>query len=73
MEDDGGGVPEEALSHLFDRFYRTTTQGTGLGLSISRAICENHHGDIFAENTSQGLQVSLLLPRLFPALRRSTE
>ncbi len=74
VEDDGGGVPEESLPHLFDRFYRpagASSEGAGLGLAIAKAICESHHGDIAAQNTGRGLQISLLLPRLEGALRQS--
>lgn len=76
VEDDGGGVPEESLPRLFDRFYRpaaASSEGTGLGLAIAKAICKSHHGDIAAQNTGRGLQISLLLPRLEGALRQSLE
>jgi len=60
VEDDGPGIPEEDLEHVFDKFYRArrTEQsgvpGTGLGLAICRAIVEAHQGRIWAENRSQG-------------------
>ena len=52
VEDDGPGIPAEALPHIFDRFYRTVasrsreTGGSGLGLAISREVVEAHGGTI---------------------------
>jgi two-component system, OmpR family, manganese sensing sensor histidine kinase len=59
VQDTGIGIPEEAIPHLFERFYRvdparsrqsTNTLvgkiGTGLGLAIAKAICDTHHGTI---------------------------
>lgn len=49
--DEGGGLKEEELEKIFERFYRaagTPTGGTGLGLSIARALVEAHKGEITA-------------------------
>lgn len=52
VEDDGIGIPAEALSHIFDRFYRVDkarsldTTGGGLGLSICQWIAQAHGGKI---------------------------
>jgi two-component system sensor histidine kinase KdpD len=57
IQDNGAGFPEEALPHLFDKFYRlpgTKTGGTGLGLSISKGFVEAHGGKIYAENIVSG-------------------
>ncbi|HEX2942735.1 MAG TPA: stimulus-sensing domain-containing protein [Rhodopila sp.] len=56
VEDDGPGIPEANLEHIFDRFYserpkeESFGQHSGLGLSISRQIVEALHGQISAEN-----------------------
>jgi len=56
VEDDGPGIPDANLEHIFDRFYSERPQGesfgqhSGLGLSISRQIVEALHGQISAEN-----------------------
>jgi two-component system, OmpR family, sensor histidine kinase ChvG len=55
VEDTGPGIPEEALSKIFKRFYseRPNTDfgnHSGLGLAISRQIVEAHGGVIWAEN-----------------------
>jgi signal transduction histidine kinase len=46
VEDDGPGIPDEALPHLFDPFYTTKPpgSGTGLGLNISHNIVVQKHG-----------------------------
>lgn len=61
VKDDGVGIPQEALPHIFDRFYRVepyrhqeretnASTGSGLGLAIAKAIVENHHGQISVES-----------------------
>ena len=66
FEDYGGGVDTFDVSELFDRFSRSATvadtKKSGLGLAITKAIVESHHGSIFAENTKEGLRISLYLP-----------
>jgi len=52
ISDQGIGVPEKDLPHLFERFYRSespdhrSTSGTGLGLAIVKKIIESHQGSI---------------------------
>jgi signal transduction histidine kinase len=55
VTDTGRGIPQEALPHIFDRFYRVSgseeeAEGTGLGLSIVRSIVEKHGGRIWVES-----------------------
>ena len=67
IEDDGGGVSEKDLPHLFERFYRAEGEkhtGAGLGLAIVKEIIYRHHGHITAENTMQGLRFSISIPVL---------
>jgi len=69
VHDAGGGIPPEALTHLFDRFYRTdqsrtrATGGVGLGLSIARETARRHGGDITVASTPEaGTTFSVRLP-----------
>ncbi len=55
----GPAIPERALPHLFDKFYRiyedrAPGMGTGLGLSICKGIVEAHGGRISVESPVQG-------------------
>jgi len=55
VEDTGPGIPEEALTKIFQRFYSQRPEGqfgnnSGLGLAISKQIVEAHSGVIWAEN-----------------------
>ena len=67
--DDGPGVSEEALSEIFDIFYRSDksrndpSKGSGLGLAISKKIIERLGGEIIAKNIpGGGLAVEITLP-----------
>lgn len=67
--DDGPGIPEDNLEHIFDRFYRTDVSrarnrgGSGLGLSIVKAIVSSHGGTIEVDNRpTGGAQFTIYLP-----------
>ncbi|MDJ0839018.1 MAG: two-component regulator propeller domain-containing protein [Acidobacteriota bacterium] len=55
VQDNGPGIPEDQLRHVFDRFYqaagkgRKASQGTGIGLSLAREIILLHGGEIIAD------------------------
>ena len=75
IEDEGPGIPEAKLEHVFDRFYTERPRGerfgqhSGLGLSISRQIVEALRGRISAENrrgangNTIGARFTVLLPK----------
>lgn len=46
ITDDGPGVPNEHLQHLFEPFFTTDAQGTGLGLYLCRELCEANRAHI---------------------------
>ncbi|MEO8876394.1 MAG: HAMP domain-containing sensor histidine kinase, partial [Polyangiaceae bacterium] len=46
VEDDGPGVPNEALTRVFDPYFTTKTDGSGLGLAIVKKIVVEHGGTI---------------------------
>ena len=65
--DDGGGVPEEDLPRLFERFYRSdrarASRGTGLGLAIVKHVVAAAGGSVEAFNRPEGgLEVRCTLP-----------
>ncbi len=69
VDDSYPNVPDAALSHLGDRFYRVdhsrtrATGGSGLGLALSKQIMEIHGGSLqFSHSPLGGLRVILYLP-----------
>jgi two-component system sensor histidine kinase KdpD len=69
VEDGGPGVPGEALSRLFDKFYRVDRQGIGsrrglgIGLSVVRGLVESMGGEVDADASPLGgLRVTVGLP-----------
>ena len=69
IQDEGAGIPEEAIPHIFDRFYRADesrtrdTGGAGLGLSIAKWIAERHKGAIEVMSRENfGTRMTILLP-----------
>lgn len=78
--DNGWGMAEDELPHLFERFYQGHSErqvmGSGLGLYLTRQIIEAHHGIIWAENrfpsrntprTPCGALFGFQLPAYLPA------
>lgn len=52
VADDGPGISEEDVKHLFERYWRSGQaeyRGTGLGLAISRGIVAAHGGQLWVE------------------------
>jgi two-component system phosphate regulon sensor histidine kinase PhoR len=71
VADNGIGIAQHDLAHLFEPFYRADTSrvrsvkatGSGLGLTIVNEIVRAHHGKIHIESArNQGTTVSVLLP-----------
>jgi signal transduction histidine kinase len=73
VEDEGPGVPAQALGRIFDRFARADTArtrahgGVGLGLAIVDAIAKAHGGTCAVRSAQNGSIFSLRLPRFTPA------
>jgi PAS domain S-box-containing protein len=70
VEDEGPGIAQADLPHVFDRFYRANSEltkrvkGTGLGLYLARAVVDAHGGRIWVEsNGIRGSTFSFALPR----------
>lgn len=70
VTDNGMGIPEEDLPHIFDRFYRVEKArnsdkgGTGLGLAIAKELAEAHGGTICIQSKLHiGTTVDIYLPQ----------
>jgi len=64
VEDNGGGVPPENESRIFELFYSTKDHGTGLGLAIARRIVQEHGGELLLQNRwKQGATFIIRLPK----------
>ena len=69
VEDNGSGIAQEDLPHMFDRFWRAyrshsrESGGTGLGLAIARSLVEAHGGRIWVDSTPrEGARFAFRLP-----------
>lgn len=67
VRDEGPGIPDEDLDHVFERFRRGSRTrrgetGAGLGLSIVAAIAEGHGGQIQLDSGEGGTTFTLVLP-----------
>ncbi len=69
VENDGEGISEADLPHIFERFYKadkahTSGMGTGLGLAIAQRIVEQHGGQISVESQNGKTVFSFTVPRV---------
>ncbi|NDJ53911.1 MAG: ATP-binding protein, partial [Chloroflexi bacterium] len=70
VRDNGDGIPQEQLTHIFDRFYRAdrsrtrSTGGSGLGLAIVKGLVEAHGGTVsaYSKGLGQGTTFVVRLP-----------
>ena len=72
--DTGGGIPEVAMSKIFEPYFTTRSGGSGLGLLIVRRIVREHGGEIeLLNDDGKGLSLTMKLPmgsqhlRMLPA------
>ena len=68
VRDYGGGIPDEDMPFIFDKFYRGKNcggeQGSGLGLYIVKYLTEQMRGETFLHNHRDGLEAVITLPVL---------
>ncbi len=69
IHDTGFGIPEESVSHIFERFYRIDkarsrkSGGAGLGLAIVRTMVERNHGEISVQSElGIGTEFTIVFP-----------
>ncbi|MFZ4399344.1 MAG: ATP-binding protein [Bacteroidales bacterium] len=65
ITDNGSGINEEDIPHIFEPFFSTkyNTRGTGLGLAIVHGIIQSHNGKIeLKSDVGKGTRISILLP-----------
>lgn len=62
VRDNGAGVPEELIPHLFDPFVTTKANGTGLGLALVAKIIRDHGGVIECDSQPRRTVFRVLLP-----------
>ena len=62
IQDDGDGIAEEDLPHIFDRFYMGKSGKSGIGLALTREIIHLHKGTIRARNGDTGAVFEITLP-----------
>lgn len=60
VKDNGPGIAEEHIEHVFEPFYSTKTGGTGIGLPLSRQIMFLHGGDLKILSTRAGNTIFIL-------------
>ncbi|MCT4619583.1 MAG: HAMP domain-containing histidine kinase [Marinisporobacter sp.] len=67
IKDNGIGIKENDLKHIFERYYRGTntsssTEGSGLGMAIAKEIIHLHHGDVFVQSkVNEGVEITIQL------------
>ena len=62
IQDDGDGIAEEDLPHIFDRFYMGKSGKSGIGLALTREIIHLHKGTIRARNGDTGAIFEISIP-----------
>ena len=69
VSDTGMGIPEDAIDHVFERFYRVdkarsrATGGSGLGLAIVKSIVQRNRGDItVSSEVGKGTVFTVVFP-----------
>lgn len=64
VSDEGSGMNEEVMGHLYEPFFTTKEKGTGLGLATAYRIVEAHQGEIRVESkVKKGTRFEIYLPK----------
>ena len=62
IQDDGDGIAEEDIPHIFDRFYMGRSGKSGIGLALTKEIVHLHRGTIRAYNGDSGAVFEISIP-----------
>ena len=62
IQDDGDGIAEENIPHIFDRFYMGRSGKSGIGLALTKEIIHLHRGTIRAYNGETGAVFEISIP-----------
>ena len=62
IQDDGDGIAEADLPHIFDRFYMGKSGKSGIGLALTKEIIHLHKGTIRAYNGDTGAVFEISIP-----------
>ena len=62
IQDDGDGIAEEDIPHIFDRFYMGRSGKSGIGLALTKEIIHLHKGTIRAYNGDSGAVFEISIP-----------
>lgn len=72
VRDDGKGISEADLPHIFDRYYSTPTmnaEGIGIGLALTKELVEKHEWEIHVESAlDRGTEFTILIPLVVPEI-----
>jgi signal transduction histidine kinase len=64
VKDNGNGIQDETMKHVFEPFFTTRKSGTGLGLSIAKKIVDAHGGHVTCmSQLNKGTEIIISLPR----------
>tara|TARA_R100000005_G_scaffold95553_2_gene77460 strand:- start:9823 stop:10944 length:1122 start_codon:yes stop_codon:yes gene_type:complete len=72
VQDNGPGIPEEIMPHIFDPFVTTKAGGSGLGLALVAKIVGDHGGTVEFDAAATGSKVLIRLP-VYNFLKQETE
>lgn len=63
ISDNGPGIAEADLPHIFTPFFTRKSQGTGLGLAVVKTVAKAHHGDVRVHSElGRGTTFSMIFP-----------
>lgn len=62
VSDNGPGIADDDLPHLFEPFFTTRPQGTGLGLAVVQDVAKSHGGGVKAAALTDGARFTMRLP-----------